>query len=137
MPAPSTPYKPYADRFPNNEVRNSPTALEVVKDAGAIGKLTDKVILITGCTAGLGVETAKALHVTGAKLYIAGRNVAKGEQVVKDIIGSSDNNAPVEFLQIDLSSLKSVRSAAKEFLSKEKKLNILINNAGGLLRPCR
>lgn len=137
MPTPQTPYKPSADRFtPDGSSKNCPTALEVVKDAGVIGKLSDKVMIVTGCTAGIGIETARALHTTGAKLYLAIRDLKKGEEVIKDIRNSSETKAPIKLLQLDLSSLESVRSAAKDFLSKEQKLNVLINNAGkGFLRP--
>lgn len=131
MPAPQVPYKPYADRFAaDGSSKNCPTALEVVKDADVIGKLSDKVMIITGCTAGIGIETARALHTTGAKLYLAIRDVKKGEEVIKDITSGGDSKAPIELLQLDLSSLESVRSAAKDFLSREQKLNVLIHNAG-------
>ena len=104
----------------------------MIKDVGAVSSLTGKVILITGATAGLGVETARALHETGAKLYITARNAKKAEQVIKDITSTSSSKIPISIIQLDLSSLKSVRAAAEEFLSKEKTLNILINNAGKL-----
>lgn len=131
MPASQSPYKPYADRFTaDGSSKHCPTALEVVKDAGVIGKLSDKVIIITGCTAGIGIETARALHTTGAKLYLAIRDVKKGEEVIKNITSGSDSKAPIELVHLDLSSLESVRSAAKDFLSREQKLNVLINNAG-------
>ena len=132
MPAPQTLLQPYAERFSDGTCKNSPTASEVIKDVGAVSSLTGKVILITGATAGLGVETARALHETGAKLYITARNAKKAEQVIKDITSTSSSKIPISIIQLDLSSLKSVRAAAEEFLSKEKTLNILINNAGKL-----
>ena len=54
-----------------------PTALEIVQDEGLQGKLGGKVVLLTGASAGLGVETARALHSTGARLFLTTRDMAK------------------------------------------------------------
>lgn len=43
-----------------------PTALQVVEDEGLLGKLTDKVFLVTGTSSGIGIETLRALYATGA-----------------------------------------------------------------------
>ena len=51
-----------------------PTALQIIKDEDLIGKLTDKVMLITGGNSGIGLETAKVLHATGATIYITARD---------------------------------------------------------------
>lgn len=48
-----------------------PTAADVVKDEGMTGKLVGKVFLITGCSAGIGIETARALLATGLFEYVA------------------------------------------------------------------
>ena len=103
-----------------------PTALDIVKDEELQGKLTDKVVLITGCSSGIGIETAKALNTTGAKLFLGVRNTGKGQAALSNILKSGH----VELLKMDLNSLDSVRSAAEEFKKKSKTLNILINNAG-------
>ncbi|KAL2828308.1 hypothetical protein BJY01DRAFT_240962 [Aspergillus pseudoustus] len=94
-------------------------------------KLSDKVILITGCSSGLGVETARALYVTGATLFLTVRSVKKAEANLGDIVGSDR----VHLLHLDLNSLESVRSCADEFKSKSKTLNILIENAGVMACP--
>lgn len=103
-----------------------PTALDIVKDEGLEGKLGDKVVLITGCSSGLGVETAKAMAATGARLFLTVRDMAKGERAVGEILKPGH----VDLVQMDLNSLDSVRAAAKEIQGKTKTLNILINNAG-------
>ncbi|KAI4163217.1 MAG: hypothetical protein LQ342_003150 [Letrouitia transgressa] len=108
-----------------------PTALDIVKDEGLEGKLGDKVVLITGCSSGLGVETAKAIAATGARLFLTVRDMAKGERVVGEILKPGH----VELVQMDLNSLDSVRAAAKEVQSKTKTLDILINNAGIMAVP--
>lgn len=113
-----------------------PTALQIVQDEDMVGKLGGKVMLITGCTSGIGVETARALHATGADIYITARDVPKAEQVVKDILASSKGTGKLEVIEIELDSLESVRSGAKDFLSRSSsKLNVLVNNAGVMACP--
>ena len=108
-----------------------PTALDIVRDEGLEGKLQDKVFLITGCSSGIGVETARALSATGAKLFLGVRDTAKGESVLSEIL----EPGRVELLKIDLNSLDSVRAAARTFLEKSKTLNVLVNNAGIMATP--
>ncbi|GAQ78931.1 NAD(P)-binding Rossmann-fold superfamily protein [Klebsormidium nitens] len=133
------PPAPYAavHATPNGPGDARPTAMAIIKDEGLVGKLKDKVILITGCSSGIGVETARALHATGAHLFLTVRNVGKGEKVVQDIVETdkSGSGGKVELLRLELDSLASVRAAAAEFLSRSKKLNVLINNAGIMACP--
>jgi NAD(P)-dependent dehydrogenase (short-subunit alcohol dehydrogenase family) len=108
-----------------------PTAAAIVADEKLVGKLSNKVILITGCSSGIGIETAHALHATGAHLFVTARDVKKGQEVVNDIVTSNSGvTAKIDVLKLDLDSLQSVRECASNFLSKSKELNILINNAG-------
>lgn len=74
-------------------------------------------------------ETARALHATGAKIFLAVRDTEKAQSVAQDIEGNS-NAQQIEVIKLHLDSLASVREAAQTFLSKHEKLNILINNAG-------
>lgn len=53
-----------AHAAPQGPGDSRPTALQIVKDEGLEGKLTDKVIFITGCSSGIGAETARALAAT-------------------------------------------------------------------------
>jgi NAD(P)-dependent dehydrogenase (short-subunit alcohol dehydrogenase family) len=131
MPAPATPYRPYLSRFENPQGPGDqrPTATEVIKDLKAEGSLEGKVVLITGGTGGLGLETAKSLRVTGAKIFVTARSEEKGWAAV-EALSSDGKDAPVEFIVLDLASLKSVRSAAAEFMKKSDRLDILITNAG-------
>ena len=84
MPAPETPYQPYAEF--HKELKGPgdarPTALQILKDCNALGRLTDKTILITGCSSGIGVETARALYETGAKLFLTARDMPKLAKVM-------------------------------------------------------
>lgn len=114
-----------------------PTALQIVKDEDLLGKLTDKVILITGGNSGIGLETAKVLHATGATVYITARDSEKLEKAIKEIKSwpEAESAAPVYGVELRLDSLSSVRDAAKYFLERSKSLNILILNAGTMATP--
>ncbi|KAM0254546.1 hypothetical protein ACHAQJ_006652 [Trichoderma viride] len=103
-----------------------PTALQIIKDEQREGDMNDKVVLITGCSSGLGVETARAMKATGAMVYVTARNLEKARQALGDIL-TGDR---VHLLKLDLESLDSVRSCVNEFKSKSGTLNILIENAG-------
>ena len=62
--------------------------------------------------------------------YLAVRDVAKGEQVAKELLQSGKSHAKIEVLKLELDSLASVRSCAAEFQKRSRTLNILVNNAG-------
>lgn len=93
-----------------------------------IPDLSGKVVIITGGNAGVGYETAKALLPRNAKVYIASRNAKKTGDAIAKL--REDTGKDAIFLPLDLASLKSIRAAAEQFLSKEKELDILFNNAG-------
>ena len=104
-------YKPettgrYASTFKDTKGPGDarPTALQIIKDEGLEGKLGDKVVLITGTSSGIGIETAKAMAATGARLFLGVRNVKKGEEALKEIL----KDGHVELLEMDLNSLDSV-----------------------------
>jgi NAD(P)-dependent dehydrogenase (short-subunit alcohol dehydrogenase family) len=108
-----------------------PTAAQILQDQGLEGKWQDKVIFITGCSSGLGVETARGLAQTGAILYLTARDLEKAKAALGDLADSDR----VHLLQVDLNSLESVRMCASEFNKKSSKLNILIENAGVMMTP--
>lgn len=109
-----------------------PTALQIIKDEGAEGKLAGKIIVITGTSSGIGVETARALSLTGAKLFLTARNLEKAKTALGSILGSGR----AELIEMDNTSLSSVRGAAEAILQKSNgQVNILINNAGIMALP--
>ena len=110
-----------------------PTALDIIRDEHLEGKLTDKTIVITGCSAGIGIETARALAVTGAKLFLTARDLSKATSALSGILDPSQYT----LIQMDQMSLASVRAAAKDFLAQSQQLNILICNAGIMALPQR
>ena len=91
--------------------------------------LDGKTVIITGGNTGIGKETAIDLAKRNARVILACRNQEKGKKAEVDVrreSGSSD----VHFHQLDLASFASIRKFAKELLSEESRIDILINNAG-------
>ncbi|KAH7383042.1 hypothetical protein BKA64DRAFT_175347 [Cadophora sp. MPI-SDFR-AT-0126] len=104
-----------------------PTALQVIRDEGLEGKLTGKVIVITGSSHGIGIETARALSATGATLILTARDPTRAEASLTSILEPDR----ASLVQMDNASFSSTRAAATQILAKTKnKVNILINNAG-------
>ncbi|THH15428.1 hypothetical protein EUX98_g9467, partial [Antrodiella citrinella] len=100
---------------------------------GQIPDLTNRVYIVTGGSGGVGYETVKALLAHNAKVYIAARNKAQIKTAIETLKAATGKEALG--LELDLSSLVSVRRAAKEFLSKERELHVLFNNAGVMTPP--
>ncbi|XP_038141902.1 dehydrogenase/reductase SDR family member 13-like isoform X2 [Cyprinodon tularosa] len=91
--------------------------------------LKGKTVIVTGSNTGIGKSTALEIAKRGARVILACRNKEKGETAAFDIRAESGNNQ-VLLMELDLSSLKSVRRFAETFLNTEPRLDILINNAG-------
>ncbi|KAM6942917.1 dehydrogenase/reductase SDR family member 13-like [Xenentodon cancila] len=92
-------------------------------------KLHGKTVIVTGSNTGIGKTTAIDLAKRGARVILACRSKQRGEAALEEIKRESNSNQVV-FMQLDLGSLKSVRSFVETFLKSEPKLHILINNAG-------
>ena len=98
--------------------------------------LHGKRILVTGVSAGLGVETARSLAAHGAQVVGAARDLTKAkaanEQVRKD---AAANGGSFELVELDLASLKSVRACADALLAKGDSFDVVIANAGVMATP--
>ncbi|GAQ02856.1 retinol dehydrogenase 12 [Aspergillus lentulus] len=129
-------------------MENHPTALSVIESENLTHALPDKVILITGCSSGLGAATARALSKTNATLFLAVRDIPKARHVLADLLAPASDSTPasvkdskpssqgeIRLLHMDLASLSSIRQAVTSFLSQSDKLNILINNGGVMATP--
>ena len=98
--------------------------------------LHGKRILVTGVSAGLGVETARSLAAHGAQVVGAARDLTKAKaataQVQKD---AADNGGSFELTALDLADLKSVRACAEELLANGERFDVIIANAGVMATP--
>src|ERR1700694_3007756 len=98
--------------------------------------LKGKRILVTGVSAGLGVETARSLAAHGAHVVGAARDLIKAEgataQVRTDAVKKGGN---LELVELDLASLKSVRARADQLVAKGESFHVVIANAGVMATP--
>jgi NAD(P)-dependent dehydrogenase (short-subunit alcohol dehydrogenase family) len=98
--------------------------------------LQGKRILVTGVSAGLGVETARSLAAHGAHVVGVARDLAKAEtataQVRKD---ATAHGGSFEMVALDLPSLASVRNCADKLLTTGKPFDVVIANAGVMATP--
>ncbi|KAK9968549.1 hypothetical protein ABG768_002867 [Culter alburnus] len=92
-------------------------------------KLHGKTVVVTGANTGIGKATALDLARRGARVILACRDESRAQAAVTHI-QMETGNKEVLYMHLDLASLKSVRSFAENFLKKESRLDILINNAG-------
>lgn len=91
--------------------------------------LSGKTVIVTGSNTGIGRATALALARRGGRVILACRSKQRAEEAARTIRAESENNEVV-YMHLDLASLNSIRSFAKEFLKTESRLDLLINNAG-------
>jgi len=98
--------------------------------------LTGKVIIITGANSGIGKETAAELARLGATVILACRDIDKTLAVVSELQSKTDNPS-IDFIQLDLSDMSSIRGFVEEFKSRYDRLDVLINNAGIVALPER
>ncbi|KAJ5961375.1 uncharacterized protein N7479_008525 [Penicillium vulpinum] len=108
------------------------TRSQIVEDEGLADKWSDKVVLITGVSSGIGVETVRVLASTGATIFGTARNLDKAKEALG---GSLLDSGRVKLLFMDQTDFSSVRACAAEFLKQSSKLNILINNAAVMNTP--
>ncbi len=99
--------------------------------------LAGKVIIITGANSGLGYESLihLAKH-SPSKTYLCARSQGKYQKAMEGIIAAvPDASEFIEYLELDLASLASVRKAAETFIAHNDRLDILMNNAGIMAQP--
>jgi NAD(P)-dependent dehydrogenase (short-subunit alcohol dehydrogenase family) len=109
-----------------------PTALQIIEDEGLFGRLPDKTFLVTGVSSGLGIDTLRALHATGAHVYGTVRNMQKGQRVVDQILGEKrEGGGKIDLVELELDSFESIKKGAQDFLFRSgRKLNAVVANAG-------
>lgn len=93
-----------------------------------------RLAIVTGANIGLGYETALGLLRKDLKVVMACRSLDKAQKAKEELLEEVPKGE-IDIIQIDLSSLESVRAFAKNFLAKYNRLDLLINNAGVMMPP--
>ena len=97
--------------------------------------LRGKRVLVTGVSAGLGVETARTLAAHGAQVVGAARDLSKAKRATQQVLTDAANGGSLELIELDLASLASVRSCAEALLAQDKRFDLVIANAGVMACP--
>jgi NAD(P)-dependent dehydrogenase (short-subunit alcohol dehydrogenase family) len=97
--------------------------------------LKGKRVLVTGVSAGLGVETARALVAHGAEVVGAARDLVKAERATADVRAQASNGGSLALVELDLASLKSVRACADALVAAGRPFDVVIANAGVMRTP--
>jgi NAD(P)-dependent dehydrogenase (short-subunit alcohol dehydrogenase family) len=97
--------------------------------------LTAKRVLVTGVSAGLGVETARALAARGAQVVGAARDLSKAKAATEQVRSQAARGGSLQLVQLDLASLESVRHCADGLLAAGKPFDVIIANAGVMACP--
>jgi NAD(P)-dependent dehydrogenase (short-subunit alcohol dehydrogenase family) len=111
-------------------------AKSTTEDVLAGADLKGKRILVTGVSAGLGVETARALVAHGADVVGAARDLEKAKRATTEVSkAAKETGASFASLELDLARLKSVRAAADKLLADGRLFDVIIANAGVMATP--
>ena len=98
--------------------------------------LHGKRVLVTGVSAGIGVETARALAAHGAQIVGAARDLGKAEAATAQVRkAAAANGGSFALVALDLASLESVRACADELLARGDAFDVVIGNAGVMATP--
>jgi NAD(P)-dependent dehydrogenase (short-subunit alcohol dehydrogenase family) len=97
--------------------------------------LSGKRVLVTGVSAGLGVETVRALAAHGASVVGTARDLDKARRALAPVFPQAAHGATIDLVEMDLASLKSVRKAASEVLAAGKRFDLIVANAGVMACP--
>jgi NAD(P)-dependent dehydrogenase (short-subunit alcohol dehydrogenase family) len=104
--------------------------------AADIPDQTGRTVVVTGANSGIGFEAARALAVAGARVVLACRDLAKGQEAIARLRATAPAARP-ELRALDLASLSSVRDFAKALLDAHEQIDVLVNNAGVMAIPRR
>ena len=110
-------------------------ATSTTDDVLAGVNLSGKRILVTGVSAGLGVETARVLAAHGAHIIGAARDLNKAKRATEQVRVQAAHGGGLELVELDLASLASVRACADALVSAGKKFDLVIANAGVMACP--
>jgi NAD(P)-dependent dehydrogenase (short-subunit alcohol dehydrogenase family) len=98
--------------------------------------LRELCVLVTGVSAGLGVETARALARRGARVVGAARDLAKAERATAEVRADAEvGDGSLDLVELDLASLASVRACANALRARDEPFDLIIANAGVMATP--
>ena len=98
--------------------------------------LSGRWVLVTGASAGLGQETARAVVAHGANVVLGVRDVEKGERAIAEVRAAAvETGATVELRGVDLAALDSIRAFTDGVVSDHDRLDVIIANAGVMATP--
>ena len=97
--------------------------------------LRGKRVLVTGVSAGLGIETARTLAAHGAQVVGAARDLAKAQTATAQVHAEAAHGGSLELIALDLASLASVRACADRLVAESKAFDLVIANAGVMATP--
>ncbi len=97
--------------------------------------LSGKRVLVTGVSAGLGIETARVLAAHGAQVTGAARDLSKAQAATEQVRAQAAGGGSLDLVQLDLASLASVRRCADGLLAAGKPFDAIIANAGVMACP--
>jgi NAD(P)-dependent dehydrogenase (short-subunit alcohol dehydrogenase family) len=97
--------------------------------------LSGQRILVTGVSAGLGVETSRVLAARGAHVVGAARDLAKAQRATEGVRAEAANGGVLELVELDLANLASVRACADALRATGKPFDVIIANAGVMAPP--
>ncbi|MEO1002109.1 MAG: oxidoreductase [Cyanobacteria bacterium J06638_7] len=104
------------------------TAADIPDQAG-------RLVLITGASSGLGLETARALVARGATVILGCRSRARAERARQELLPAAAGGGALDLLDLDLADLVGVQRAARQLAQRYGRLDLLINNAGVMGLP--
>lgn len=111
-------------------------AISTTEDVLSGVNLHGKRVLVTGVSAGLGVETARSLAAHGAQVVGAARDLTKAKAATSEVQkAAAADGGSFELIELDLASLKSVRVCSDKLLAKEEPFDVVIANAGVMATP--
>ena len=97
-----------------------------------------KVFIVTGGYLGIGYQLTTLLFQASGKVYVAGRSEPKARRAIEEIkysVPETSSTGQLEYLQLELDDLSTIKASVDDFKSKERNLDVLWNNAGVSLTP--
>ncbi len=100
-------------------------------DDSDMASVAGRTVIVSGGTAGVGLGASQSLAALGAHVVMLGRSAERGNAAAEEIRATTGNDR-VEWVQCDLASLDAVRATAAGLLERFPRIDVLINNAGGM-----